>query len=377
MAEVVLKNIGKKFDDHQVINNLNLLIGDGEFVTLLGPSGCGKTTLLRMIAGLETVDNGDLIVGGKRYNDIPPRERRIAMVFQSYALFPHMTVRANILFGLKIQKVSPTRMQEKLEWVIAMLGLQDLEDRLPKEISGGQRQRVALARALVLDPDVLLLDEPLSNLDAALREMAMEELKRIHRQVGKTIIYVTHNQVEAMTMSERIALLSGGELEQYDEPRYVYDRPETMFSAQFIGSPAINFIDGVIAQKENQIGIDSRIGFLLLDKERFGRAGEFTGRKVKVGIRPQNISYLEHRAARRYSDTSLTITVELIESLGDRSLIVGKVSDEITVRFLITREADIALDQEVRIFIDGRRLHLFDPRTQKNIFAARRKTSGE
>ncbi|MBD3346690.1 MAG: ATP-binding cassette domain-containing protein [Chitinivibrionales bacterium] len=368
MADVVLKNISKKLNDRRIIDNLSLEVKDGEFITLLGPSGCGKTTLLRMIAGLESIDKGDLLINNRRYNTIPPQERRIAMVFQSYALFPHMTVRSNILFGLKIKKATPEKLEEKLQWAVSMLGLRDLENRYPKEISGGQRQRVALARALVLDPEVLLLDEPLSNLDAALREMAMEELKRIHQQVGKTIIYVTHNQVEAMTMSERIALLCRGVLEQYDEPRLVYDHPKTMFSARFIGSPVMNFIDGTVAEKDSHIGVETQIGFLALDRQRAEKAVSFMNRPVKVGIRPQNISYLEHRAARRYSDTSFYMTVELIESLGDRSLIVGKSENDVTLRFLITREADIQLNQKVNVFVDGRRVHLFDIEKQVNIF---------
>ena len=225
MSGVVLKNITKYHGDCKVIDDLSLEVRDGEFVTLLGPSGCGKTTLLRMIAGLTSIDQGELRIGDKRYNNVPAQHRRIAMVFQSYALFPHMTVRSNILFGLKIRKTPHHEMFEKLSWVMALLGLEGLEMRLPREISGGQRQRVALARALVLDPDVLLLDEPLSNLDAALREMAMEELKRVHRRVGKTIIYVTHNQAEAMSMSERIAVLNGGRVEQYDCLLYTSPSP--------------------------------------------------------------------------------------------------------------------------------------------------------
>src|SRR5271157_300973 len=271
MAEVLLKSISKRLGASQIIDCLSLDVKDGEFVTLLGPSGCGKTTLLKMIAGLETVDKGDLFVGGRRYNDLPAQDRKLAMVFQSYALFPHMSVRQNIRFGLSVSKAPAETIRRKLAWAVDMFGLSGLEERLPREISGGQRQRVALARALVLDPDVLLLDEPLSNLDAALRETAMEELKRIHHQVGKTIIYVTHNQVEAMTMSERIAVLSAGRLEQYDTPRMVYDAPATRFSASFIGSPAMNFLDGTVEVRGDDAGVVTQIGFVKLDKDRFGR----------------------------------------------------------------------------------------------------------
>jgi multiple sugar transport system ATP-binding protein len=368
MAEVILRNITKKFGDYCVVNCLDLNVGDGEFVTLLGPSGCGKSTLLRMIAGLEHIDSGDLLIGGKRYNDVPPQNRRIAMVFQSYALFPHISVRSNVLFGLKIKKTPAGVMEEKLRWVLSLLHLEGLERRLPKQLSGGQRQRVALARALVLDPDVLLLDEPLSNLDAALRETAMEELKRIHRQVGKTVIYVTHNQVEAMTMSERVALLNAGRLEQYDRPQMVYDQPGTVYAAQFIGSPAMNLFDGRIACSADDVGIETPLGFLSIDKERVPKAETMVGRSVRLGIRPQNISFVEHSIGRRSSDTCLELVVDLVEAMGDRSLIVARASSGAVVRFLITREADVVPEQRVAVYIDGRRIHLFDPETSRNLF---------
>jgi multiple sugar transport system ATP-binding protein len=343
---------------------------NGEFVTLLGPSGCGKTTLLRMIAGLETIDKGDLIVGGRRYNDIPSQRRKVAMVFQSYALFPHMTVAQNIRFGLTVNKTPAETISQKLAWALDLFRLAGLEDRMPRHLSGGQRQRVALARALVLDPDVLLLDEPLSNLDAALRETAMEELKRIHHQVGKTILYVTHNQVEAMTMSERIAILNAGRLEQYDTPRMVYDAPATRFAASFIGSPAMNFLDGTVEVRGEDAGVVTSIGFVKLDKDRFGQAQRMIGRKITAGIRPQNIAYAEHHESKRYSDTTLRVSVELVETLGDRSLVVSRGEKGTALRFLITRDIEIEPREMVEVFVDGRRVHLFDPQTNINVFAS-------
>lgn len=369
MSEVVLKNITKYHGDFKVIDNLSLEIRSGEFVTLLGPSGCGKTTLLRMVAGLTSIEQGELRIGGKRYNNVPAQHRRIAMVFQSYALFPHMTVRSNILFGLKIRKALHHEMFEKLSWVISLLGLEGLELRLPREISGGQRQRVALARALVLDPDVLLLDEPLSNLDAALREMAMEELKRVHRQVGKTIIYVTHNQAEAMSMSERIAVLNGGRLEQYDTPKDVYDNPRTVFSAEFIGSPAINMLDAEIGKEGDAVGVRTSMGFFVLDKERGVLAESMSGRRVKVGVRPQNILYAPHSVSRRYSDSRIKITVDLVESMGDRSLVVARTENGLIIRFLVTRDEDISAGSRVMALVDGRKLHVFNPESKKNVFS--------
>lgn len=368
MADVVIRSLFKKYGNHRVIENLNLEIHDGEFVTLLGPSGCGKTTLLRMIAGLEPIDNGELFINGKLYNHIPPQKRSLAMVFQSYALFPHMTVRKNICFGMKIKKLSKSEMDRKFEWVINLLRLKELENRLPREISGGQRQRVALARSLVLDPEVLLLDEPLSNLDAALRETASEELKRIHRQLGKTIIYVTHNQVEAMTMSERIALFRFGRIEQYDKPRVLYDSPATVFSAEFIGSPKMNFYEGEIEIRNNVAGIKTDLAFLKLDKEREKTIFSMPGRKILAGIRPQTIYYTGHLLRRRYTDTEVEILAELVENMGDRSLVVGRTEAGTLIRFIITREEKIDQDKRMKIFIDGRRIHVFDPITQLNIF---------
>lgn len=367
MAEVKLQNIGKAFGTTAVINNLNLQIGHGEFVTLLGPSGCGKSTILRMIAGLEVIDSGDLFIGSRRANNIPAQKRHIAMVFQSYALFPHMTVRNNILFGLKINKVPVVVMQEKFIWATSLFGLTGLENRYPKEISGGQRQRVALARALVLDPEVLLLDEPLSNLDAALREMAMEELKRIHRKLGKTIIYVTHNQLEAMSMSQRIAVLSAGRLEQYDVPQKVYDEPQTLFAAEFIGSPPMNFVSGEICRQNNTVGIETSLGFMVLDTCRAVLLETHVGRSVIVGIRPQNIGSAEQYLARRSSDTRCELTVELFESMGDRILVIGRGAQGSVLRYMIRLDDDIKLDQSMEVFIDGRKIHLFDPKTKMNI----------
>ncbi len=369
MSAVVLNNICKRLGTNQVINGLSLDVKDGEFVTLLGPSGCGKTTLLRMIAGLEEIDKGDLYIGDKRCNDIPSQNRNLAMVFQSYALFPHMTVADNIRFGLKINKTPPDVIQKKLTWALDMFSLAGLEKRLPRNISGGQRQRVALARALVLEPNVLLLDEPLSNLDTALRELAMEELKRIHHQVGKTVIYVTHNQVEAMTMSERIAVLNSGVCEQYDTPRMVYDMPRTLFAAAFIGSPAMNFFDGTVIIREEDAGVDTPLGFIRIDKDRFGLAQKFVGKFVRVGIRPQNIAYVEHRESKRYSDTTVTVEVELVETLGDRSLVISRGNQDTKLRFLIARDITLQIGQKLDMFLDGRRILLFDQETTLNIFS--------
>ena len=369
MSDLKLTNITKYFGTHRVLNGLNIDVKSGEFVTLLGPSGCGKTTLLRMIAGLETIGDGDLFIGGKRFNGVPPQDRSIAMVFQSYALFPHMNVKNNILFGLKINKVPEHIQFEKLQWVMPMLGLEGLENRLPKEISGGQRQRVALARALVLDPDVLLLDEPLSNLDTALREMAMEELKRIHRTVGKTIIYVTHNQVEAMSMSERIAVMNNGQIEQYASPHTLYNEPATVFAAEFIGSPAANIFNGKITKESGAVVVSSDNGTLILDEDRSKMVTDsLIGRDVTIAIRPQDIFYKEESDSRRQSDTPIDVTVELIETMGDRSIVVSRSKSNNIIRFLVTHDEKISIGEEVTVVVDGRKIHFFDPQSERNIF---------
>ncbi|MCG0238801.1 MAG: ABC transporter ATP-binding protein [Firmicutes bacterium] len=246
MSHVVLRGVGKRYPNSQrfAVRNINLELARGEFLTLVGPSGCGKSTTLRMIAGLEEITEGDLYIAGRRANDLPPKDRNIAMVFQSYALFPHMTVAANIVFGLKVKGVPPAERQRKLEWACELLDLKGLEHRRPAELSGGQRQRVALGRALVLEPEVLLLDEPLSNLDAKLRLRMRTELKNLHRKLGLTVIYVTHDQAEAMTLSDRIAVYDNGRIVQVGTPEEVYYDPVNRFVAGFIGAPPMNFFDG-------------------------------------------------------------------------------------------------------------------------------------
>lgn len=366
MADLVLKNIQKSYGKHSVIQNLDLHIKSGEFVTLLGPSGCGKTTLLRMIAGLEKIDSGELWIGGKPMQGLPAQKRPIGMVFQSYALFPHMNVKNNITFGLKIQKMEEHAIFAKLDWVIPLLGLEGLENRLPKEISGGQRQRVALARALVLDPEILLLDEPLSNLDAALRELAMEELKRIHSEVGKTIIYVSHNQAEAMSMSQRIAVLNKGNLEQYAEPMRLYDAPATRFTAEFIGSPMANSYESTLGIYNGFPVVHTPLGFLRLSEGFPVDAVNSGTREVRVCIRPQDIHLTKKRELSSYC-TVFSVTPVFIETPGDRNLIIAKTNTGETVRFFVSRLEVILIGVSVDVFVDATHIHLFDKNSHLNI----------
>ncbi len=257
MASVTYKNVYKSFGDVTVITDLNMEIADKEFVVFVGPSGCGKSTSLRMLAGLEEISDGDILIGDRVVNDVPPKDRDIAMVFQSYALYPHMSVYDNMAFGLKLRKTPKAEIDRRVKEAADILGLGNLLDRKPKALSGGQRQRVAVGRAIVREPAVFLMDEPLSNLDAKLRVSARAEITKLHKRLGTTFIYVTHDQVEAMTMGDRIAVLADGILQQIDSPRALYKTPNNVFVAGFIGSPSMNFFNATIVQEEGKMIVDS------------------------------------------------------------------------------------------------------------------------
>ena len=250
MAQVTLRQVIKKYDEVLAVRGVDLDIADKEFIVLVGPSGCGKSTTLRMIAGLEEITGGDIAIGGDVVNDVPPKDRDIAMVFQSYALYPHMTTRDNMAFGLRMRGASKQRIEEGVGSAVGILGLQALLDRFPRQLSGGQRQRVAMGRAIVRDPKVFLFDEPLSNLDAKLRVQMRTEIKALHQRLGTTMVYVTHDQLEAMTMADRIVVMQDGNVEQVGPPLELYDRPANLFVAGFIGSPAMNFVEGTLARTE-------------------------------------------------------------------------------------------------------------------------------
>src|SRR5689334_16164679 len=257
MATVTFDNVNKVYGDFHAVKDLNLEIGDGEFMVLVGPSGCGKTTSLRMIAGLEEITSGTLRIGDRVVNDVPPKDRDIAMVFQSYALYPHMSVRDNLAFGLKLRKVSKQDIERRVNEAAETIQLQKLLDRKPKELSGGQRQRVAVGRAIVREPAVFLMDEPLSNLDAKLRVEARAFISKLHQRLGTTFIYVTHDQVEAMTMGTRIAVMNAGELQQIDTPANLYSHPSNVFVAGFMGSPSMNFFDATLSEADGKIWVDT------------------------------------------------------------------------------------------------------------------------
>ena len=309
MADVTLRKITKSFGNTDVIRGVDLEINRGEFVVFVGPSGCGKSTLLRMVAGLEDITSGDLEIGGVRVNDVDPSKRGIAMVFQSYALYPHMTVRENMGFALRFAGASKTEVATKVDAAAKILGLEPLMDRKPKALSGGQRQRVAIGRAIVRDPKVFLFDEPLSNLDAELRVHMRIEIARLHRELGSTIVYVTHDQVEAMTLADKIVVLRAGKVEQVGAPLEVYDNPANTFVAGFIGSPKMNFIDGLVRGTDGPLCHIELPGFGgIVVSIPFTGPVPAVRSEVTVGVRPEHF--------RADGDGHLQLTIDMLEHLG-------------------------------------------------------------
>jgi len=308
MAEVSIRGVRKAFGTTQILHGVNVEVDDGEFAILVGPSGCGKSTLLRMIAGLENINRGEIAIGGRVVNTMPPKERDIAMVFQNYALYPHMTVRDNMAFSLMLAKAPKAVIAQKVGRAADILGLDQLLDRYPRQLSGGQRQRVAMGRAIVRDPQVFLFDEPLSNLDAKLRVQMRGEIKDLHQRLGTTTIYVTHDQIEAMTMADKIVVMQGGHVEQIGAPLDLYDRPANMFVAGFIGSPAMNFLKGRIE------GGAFRIGGLSLPLPDTRGAPE--GTPVVYGIRPEHW---------RLDSAGVPAVVRLVEPTGSETQVVAEV----------------------------------------------------
>jgi len=345
MATVNIQNIAKRFGAVEVIRDLSVDIADGEFVVLVGPSGCGKSTLLRMVAGLEEVSGGAIRIGPREVSHLPARDRDIAMVFQNYALYPHMTVADNMAFALKLKKADATETRRKVESAAAILGLEKLLDRYPRQLSGGQRQRVAMGRALVRDPQVFLFDEPLSNLDAKLRVQMRAEIKALHQRIGTTIIYVTHDQIEAMTMADKIVVLHDGHIEQVGAPLDLYDRPANLFVAGFIGSPAMNFIDGKIEE-----GIFRSDKGLVLPLPPGADTEKLGGRKLVYGIRPEHI---------RAEAGGISGRVEIVEGTGSE-IFARIISGGEEISCLFRERLDIRFGDDIGIAIDATRTHLFD-----------------
>ncbi|MGQ7847413.1 ABC transporter ATP-binding protein [Granulosicoccus sp. 3-233] len=347
MATLELKSIGKRFGRQTVIDKLSLSIEDGEFVVLVGPSGCGKSTLLRMIAGLEDITSGDLLIDGQVSNRIPPQRRDISMVFQSYALFPHMSVRDNIAFGPEVRGENAAETARRIDKASRVLNLSDYLDRKPVQLSGGQRQRVAMGRAIVRDPKVFLFDEPLSNLDAKLRVQMRTEIKSLHQKLGTTIVYVTHDQIEAMTMADRIVVMNDGVIEQAGTPLELYDRPASRFVASFIGSPSMGFMNGIYEDSAGQALVRLADGTCLpVSPCRLG-----SGAAVTIGIRPE--------CFRRDAQGPLTFDVAVVEPTGPEIHVFGHVGEsEIRTVF---RDRDLpAAGTRLSLSVDARDVHVFE-----------------
>ena len=353
MAGVVLENIRKSYGNVDVIKGVDLEINDGEFTVFVGPSGCGKSTLLRMIAGLEDISAGDMFIGEKRVNELPPKDRSVAMVFQSYAIFPHMTVRENIGFGLTIAKTPKAEKDSKVQEAARILQMEHLLDRRPSQLSGGQRQRVAIGRAITRKPEVFLFDEPLSNLDAALRMDMRMEIGKLHQQLGATMIYVTHDQVEAMTLADKIVVLKDGEVMQAGAPMDLYHHPKNLFVAGFLGAPSMNFaiVDIVKVDGEHITIKSDAIAQTVVNAQ--GRSFA-VGDKATLGLRPQYLSIVDASAA------SMTGTVVLTERLGSETVLNIRLTDGSTMIAAIADDQIFDKGQSVGLAFDAAKAHLFD-----------------
>ena len=351
MAQISFRNVFKSYEGgHTAVRDLNLDIADGEFMVLVGPSGCGKTTALRMIAGLEDISGGELLINGERANDLAPRDRNIAMVFQSYALYPHLTVADNIGFGLKVRGMSREDIAAKVKKTAELLELTDYLERKPAKLSGGQRQRVAMGRALVRSPNAFLMDEPLSNLDARLRGQMRAEIAKLQRMSAVTTVYVTHDQVEAMTMGHRVAVMNKGALQQLDTPRNLYDHPVNLFVASFIGSPPINFFEGMVGQADGAAVV--KLGSFILPLGAFGaRASAYQDRKVIVGIRPEALKLTEAAGG----PGTISARTAFVEDLGATLLVQLDVEAANLVHASVAEEEDDlkAIRPRMRAMIDG------------------------
>ena len=364
MATLTIKNVRKAFGTLEVLKDINLEARSGEFIALVGPSGCGKSTLLAIIAGLEKATSGQIYIGDRLVNSVAPKDRNIAMVFQSYALYPTMTVRQNMMFGMEARRVPKPEREAALQRVSALLQIDQLLHRKPGQLSGGQRQRVAMGRALVRDPDLFLFDEPLSNLDAKLRVDMRTEIKKLHQRVGKTTVYVTHDQVEAMTLASRIAVMHKGSLQQFDEPQTIYDRPANLFVAGFMGSPAMNFIPAKLGGRSGELtlsfaGAGDETVTLQLEKP----VSAAPGSDVILGIRPEHVSRLQGAAKRAPGFASFSAPVEVVEPTGAETIAILRLGvREFTGRFPPSQAPKMG--EMTALAVDMKQVCLFDSKTE-------------
>ena len=387
MGAIDIKSAGKIYPNGtRALEDVNITINDGEFVVLVGPSGCGKTTLLRMVAGLEDITEGEISIGDKTVNDVAPKDRDIAMVFQNYALYPHMSVFDNMAFSLKLRKLPKDEIEQKVKEAAKTLEISELLDRKPKALSGGQRQRVAMGRAIVRNPQAFLMDEPLSNLDAKLRVQMRAELGQLHTQLQTTTLYVTHDQVEAMTMGDRVAVIRKGELQQIDTPREIYLKPKNIFVAGFIGSPSMNFVYANVGVNKSSIQLNFGNDQIEYKGEKLGELKAFENKEIVMGIRPEAFEDGNYANASEFSE-SIKVSVSLLEQLGSDSYIhfykdIKPVQTEAIEEILADEGEDISVlgdntkfiarinpnstvveGKEIDLKIDPSKLHFFDPET--------------
>ncbi|MDJ0755483.1 MAG: sn-glycerol-3-phosphate ABC transporter ATP-binding protein UgpC [Ardenticatenaceae bacterium] len=365
MASVSYKHVQKNYGDVTVVKDLSMEIADKEFVVFVGPSGCGKSTCLRMLAGLEEISGGEIWIGDRKVNDVPPKDRDIAMVFQSYALYPHMTVYDNMAFGLKLRKTPKAEIDTRVKEAGEILGLTQYLDRKPKALSGGQRQRVAVGRAIVREPAVFLMDEPLSNLDAKLRVTARAEISKLHQRLQTTFVYVTHDQVEAMTMGDRIAVLNSGDLMQIDSPRNLYEHPDNVFVAGFIGSPSMNFFDATLVGEEGKLFVDTGSFRVNVPSERNKAYEGHIGKQVVFGMRPEHI-HASNFAPPNIDASPLEGQIDVIELLGHELHLYISSGKSSYVATVDTRLAP-TVGNKVGLVMDVSNMHLFDKDTEQAI----------
>ncbi len=367
MASVTYDHVYKRFGDVVAVNDLTIQIDDKEFLVFVGPSGCGKTTSLRLLAGLEEITEGRIFIGNRLVNDVPPKDRDIAMVFQSYALYPHMSVYDNMAFGLKLRKTPKAEIDRKVKEAAEILGISQLLDRKPKQLSGGQRQRVAVGRAIVRDPAVFLFDEPLSNLDAKLRVQTRAEISKLHQRLGTTFIYVTHDQVEAMTMATRIAVMKDGLLQQVDSPQNLYDHPGNVFVAGFIGSPSMNFFDATLVEQDGKLFVDAGTFKVQVPESKRAIYLPHKGQKVIFGIRPEDI-YAAEYAAPGITPARVTAEVDVTELMGNEIFLYLLSGNKQFIARVDPRTRTHA-GEKIDVLFNMDNMHLFDPQSEKTLDA--------
>ncbi len=364
MASVTYRNVTKRWGDVEAVKDLSIEVPDGEFLVFVGPSGCGKSTSLRMLAGLEEITEGEILIGDRVVNNVAPKDRDIAMVFQSYALYPHMTVYDNMAFGLRLRRTPKQVIDERVRQTATSLGIEQLLDRRPRQLSGGQRQRVAVGRAIVREPAVFLLDEPLSNLDAKLRVEARTFISKLHQRLGTTFIYVTHDQVEAMTMGERIAVLNAGRLMQIDSPTALYDHPDNVFVAGFIGSPSMNFFDNSkLTEQDGKMMVDTGFFQVEVPKDRYERYRSHLGKRVVFGIRPENVAHPDF-APPGIIPSLIEANVDVVEEMGHEKIVYLEEGGKSFLARMDPR-ADVHVGKRTGVVLNMAVMHLFDADTEQ------------